>query len=46
MDIRTRLRDHAQAKRALEGAIKAKPETHPFGSDFAVVAGAMGKIGG
>ncbi len=46
MDIRACLRDHTQAKKALESAIKAKPETHPFGSDFAVVAGAMGKIGG
>jgi GTP 3',8-cyclase len=45
-NIRAKLRDHEQAKQALEMTIKAKPETHPIGSDFAVVAGAMGRIGG
>lgn len=45
-DIRAGLHDPEQAKIGLEYAIKSKPETHPFGSDFAVVAGGMGKIGG
>lgn len=44
--MRDRLGDIEQAKRALARAIEAKPETHPFGSDFAVTAGAMAKIGG
>ncbi len=45
-DMRAQLSNLEQAKRVLASAIAAKPETHPFGSDFAVTAGAMANIGG